>query len=246
MPVSPQQNSGGSELAHPSSLLPNHGYGPFPRPNDIRRREHLQRYHPIVAGSLVESWLESPEPVYNFPQTPKRREISFLRPNDIRRIKHVYGFHPVVPKAQHQRGLQRQQLKYKTISGSSSTDPWEIQWSLTHNTKKGGWIVQHFVADFAGFEHYDYWEAWPVSPGSHVPSTQGIDTNLRLYSDMFAGPPRSHGHGSAAFYEGLRLPDSFTVHPRGFPAGILRATTVDPKLPTANATAPVVRWWKSP
>jgi hypothetical protein len=40
-------------------------------------------------------------------------------------------------------------LKFKTVSGGQGTT-WEIQWSLTHDTKTGGWIVQHFVADFAG------------------------------------------------------------------------------------------------
>jgi RHS repeat-associated protein len=141
-----------------------------------------------------------------------------------------------------QQGLQNQQLKFKTVSGGQGTT-WEIQWSLTHDTKIGGWIVQHFVADFAGVGHYDYWEAWPVPANSHVPSIHGTDASGASYSDAFAGGAGSHAHASARFYEGLTLPGSFKVQPAGFPAGILRATTKDPHLPTQNATAPNVRWW---
>ena len=146
-------------------------------------------------------------------------------------------------QAQQQTGLQNEQLKYKTVSGGQHANPWEIQWSLTHNTKKGGWIVQHIVADFKGAGHYDYWEAWPVAPYSHVPSVQGVDANGKSYSDMFAGAAGSHIHASARFYEGLTLPASFKVQPAGFPAGILRTTPSNPNLPTQNATAPNVRWW---
>lgn len=135
-----------------------------------------------------------------------------------------------------------EQLKFKTVSGGQGTT-WEIQWSLTHNTKVGGWIVQHIVADFAGAGHYDYWEAWPVSANSHTPSIHGTDANGTSYSDMFAGNSGSHIHSSARFYDGLTLPSSFKVQPGNFPAGILRATTTDPKISTQNATPANVRWW---
>jgi RHS repeat-associated protein len=141
-----------------------------------------------------------------------------------------------------QQGLQNQQLKYKTVSGGQGT-AWEVDLSLTHNTTIGGFIVQHIVADFAGAGHYDYWEAWPVSANSHVPSIHGTDANGSSYSDLFAGGAGSHIHASARFYEGLTLPSSFKVQPAGFPAGILKATTTNPNLPTQNATAPMVRWW---
>lgn len=243
MPVSPQQNSGGSEPTHPSSLLPNHPYGPFPRPNDIRRREHLERYHPIVAGSLIESWLESPEPVHSFPQTPKRREISFLRPNDIRRINHVQGHHPVVPKAPPQRAeTSPLKLQHGTLIGNSKTSPWLIQWKLNHESKSGGWIVQHIQANFTGAGNFDYWEAWQVP--AHSRSTKTLI--VFGYDDMFRGLTGSHIHSSARFYDGLQLPASFTVHPAGFPAGVLRATTVDPHLPLKHATAADNRDWTSP
>jgi RHS repeat-associated protein len=141
-----------------------------------------------------------------------------------------------------QQGLQNQQLKFKTVSGGQGTT-WEIQWSLTHNTTTGGWIVQHIVADFSGAGHYDYWEAWPVSANSHVSSLHGTDANGASYSDMFAGGSGSHIHASARFYEGLTPPSSFKVQPAGFPAGILKATTTNPNLSTQSATAPNVRWW---
>jgi hypothetical protein len=141
-----------------------------------------------------------------------------------------------------------QELKYKTVSGGQGTT-WEIQWSLTHNTAVGGWIVQHIVADFTnstqcnGSGNCDYWEAWPVPANSHTPSISGTDANGTSYSDMFAGGAGSHIHASATFYEGLTLPSSFTIQPTGFPAGRLPATTTNPNLPTQNATVPNVRWW---
>jgi hypothetical protein len=125
------------------------------------------------------------------------------------------------------------------------SNTWEVQFSLTHNTKVGGWIVQHIVAYFPGNGTYDYWEAWQVAANSHVPTQRGFDpVTGKFYSDMFAGPKGSHIHGSARFYEGLKLPSSFTIQQQGFPAGILPATTKNPNLPTKNATAPNVRWWK--
>jgi hypothetical protein len=155
-------------------------------------------------------------------------------------------------QAQQQNGQQgiNNSLKYKTVAGGQGQNRWEIQWSLTHNTKAGGWIVQHIVADYegagAGAGHYDYYEAWPVAPDSHTPSIQGVDGNGSLYSDMFARAAGSHIHASASFYEGLALPAAFKVQAEGFPAGILRATTVNQNLPMQNATSPNVRWWMAP
>jgi hypothetical protein len=114
---------------------------------------------------------------------------------------------------------------------------------LTHNTKVGGYIVQHIVADFAGGGHFDYWEAWPVPANSHTPSVHGVDQAGNNYSDMFAGNAGSHMHASARFYEGLQLPAAFKVQPAGFPAGILKAATTNPNLPEQNATPANVRWW---
>jgi RHS repeat-associated protein len=149
---------------------------------------------------------------------------------------------PQAQPQQQQQGLQNQQLKFKTVSGGQG-QTWEIQWSLTHNTKVGGYIVQHIVADFAGGGHFDYWEAWPVPANSHTPSVHGVDQAGNNYSDMFAGNAGSHMHASARFYEGLQLPAAFKVQPAGFPAGILKAATTNPNLPEQNATPANVRWW---
>jgi RHS repeat-associated protein len=109
-----------------------------------------------------------------------------------------------------QQGINSQ-LKYKTVSGGQHSSSWEINWSLKHNTKKGGWIVQHIVADFegstqcGGHGQCNYWEAWPVAPNSHRPSIQGLDANGNSYSDIFGGGAGSHIHATATFYEGLTL-----------------------------------------
>ena len=133
-----------------------------------------------------------------------------------------------------------QALKFRTVLGGQGTSPWEIRWGLIQKSKSGGWIVQHIVADYMGVGHYNYWEAWQVPPCSRFTTFHVAGFP---YDDMFRGPLGSHIHASARFYEGLALPAAFTVHPAPFPAGILLATTVNPNLPTDNATAPNVRWW---
>lgn len=138
------------------------------------------------------------------------------------------------------KGLHNERLTYKTIAGGPRTDPWNIRWKLTRKTKAGGWIVQHIQADFKGQGRYNYWEAWRVPPNSQF-------TKLHLqhfqYDDEFAGPAGSTIHATARFYEGLHLPRAFVRQPSGFPAGILRATKVNPHLPTNHATARDVRTW---
>src|SRR5208283_3880269 len=128
------------------------------------------------------------------------------------------------------------QLTYNTVLQEPNI--WEINWKLTRASTRGGWIVQHIVADFTGVGHYEYWEAWPIPANSNVPSLHGVDEYGVSYSDRFGGPAGSQIDGNASFYEGLTLPSSFTIQPQGFPAGILRATTSDPNLPTGNATFP--------
>jgi len=163
------------------------------------------------------------------------------------------GLFPMLSGQQSQ-GLQDQQLKYSTVARSTTAthSRWEVNFSLTHNTQGGGWIVQHIVADFAnsracnGSGHCDYWEAWPVAPNSHVPSIIGFEpSNNTTYSDMFAGASGTHMRGSARFYEGLTLPSSFHQMDH-FPSGQLLTTTTDPHLSTQNATRPMVRWWSVP
>jgi hypothetical protein len=84
---------------------------------------------------------------------------------------------------------------------------------------------------------------WPIPANSRIPSVHGVDEYGMSYSDRFGGPAGSQIYGSASFYEGLILPSSFIIQPEGFPAGILRATTSDPNLPTGNFTLPIERFW---
>lgn len=139
-----------------------------------------------------------------------------------------------------EKDLQNERLTYKTIGGGPRAAAWTIRWVLTRKTKSGGWIVQHIQADFQAGGRYDYWEAWPVPPNS-----QFTEYHLQHFpfDDEFTGPAGSTIHASARFYEGLKLPPAFVRQPAGFPAGILRATKVNPHLPAKDATAPDVRTW---
>ena len=131
---------------------------------------------------------------------------------------------------------KQQSLKFTTLSPSKN--PWIIRWGLMHNSPNGGIIVQHVVADFKGLGEYNFWEAWHVNPNSRFTTGLGIYG----YDDMFEAPPGSHVTTSARFYEGLQLPSSFKGDSVG-PAGNLEATTINPRLPTAGATAANVRSW---
>jgi RHS repeat-associated protein len=139
-------------------------------------------------------------------------------------------------------GFQRTAWNWQTLDYtnlfSSRDGAWMIKWSLSQKSSKGGWIVQHIIANFAGVK-YNYWEAWQVSAGDQTTVTlSGFG-----YDDMFNGPSGSQIQASASFYEGLTLPDSFGVQPSPFPAGILPATTTDPQLSVDQATAAVNRSW---
>ena len=145
-----------------------------------------------------------------------------------------------------------QQLKYQTIPAQGGA-AWAIRWSLTHNSPRGGWIVQHVRMHVAAvaFGHglgvlpgadYDYWEARRVNPGSHLTAQ---------YNDNFKGTSGTTFDAQARFYEGLSLPESFVVantsnNPKIAPANNLRATATNPHLSTANATAVNHRWFVVP
>ena len=81
------------------------------------------------------------------------------------------------------------QLTYSTVLQEPNI--WEINWKLTRASTRGGWIVQHIVADFTGVGHYEYWEAWPIPANSNVPSVHGVDEYGASYSDRFGGPAGS-------------------------------------------------------
>ncbi|MEJ1974198.1 MAG: RHS repeat-associated core domain-containing protein [Lacunisphaera sp.] len=154
-----------------------------------------------------------------------------------------------------------QSLSYKTIvaaqqGANGSLNGWVVQWLLANPSAKGGWIVQHITVGFnvtdssgkpvthpADSGKWNYWEAWQVGPGGKVTTYAATGD---VYDDMYrisGAGPGTRGTvtftGEARFYEGLNLPSSFVPNNPNTYAGILPATTVDPKLPTNNATPPV-------
>lgn len=111
-------------------------------------------------------------------------------------------------------------------------------------SKSGGWIVQHIAAtDPSGRPIFSFWEAWQVAAGSQITN---YAVNGDIEDDTFFGPSGTRANAEARFYEGLQLPASFRANNGDTPAGILPATTVNPNLPTDNATAPVDRTWTAP
>jgi RHS repeat-associated protein len=137
-----------------------------------------------------------------------------------------------------------QKLKFKTLKGGAHSKTWVGQWQLSEKSKKGGWIVQTVVnLDAAGKEtRPQFWEAWEVKPNSQYTKYYPDPED-----DTFSGFPSGHtAQAEARFYEGLTLPSSFKANNPDTPSGILPSTTVNPNLPTANATAPVDRVWDVP
>lgn len=148
-----------------------------------------------------------------------------------------------------------QSLGYSSWSdpsrGTNGAISWNIIWILSKPSKLGGWVVQKmniyqsYVAN-GKFRKFDrtYWEAWPVPPGG----THTVDYGNGTYQwdDAWGVGPVTTGSGtitwsgSARFYEGLTLPSSFQPN-TDTNAKALPATSVDPRLPLQNATAPVAR-----
>ena len=128
-------------------------------------------------------------------------------------------------------------LGYTTLSGGPNSNTWQIQWKLSSPSKSGGWIVQQINATSTSGANTTYWEAWQVGANSSVTTYAASgDPN----DDLFRG--FSSITGSARFYQGLNLPDSFVPNGVG-PAGILPATTTDPNLGCVNASPLVTRRW---
>lgn len=131
-------------------------------------------------------------------------------------------------------------LGYTNLAGGPNAKWWTIQWNLSRPSSIGGWIVQKVVGTLQYVHTFTYWEAWYVNPGYATPNPD-TDTFSQVWTDVTA---------SAQFYEGLSLPDDFTVGGASFLgrpfAGILRSTWNDPNLSTINATAPVIRSFQPP
>jgi RHS repeat-associated protein len=120
----------------------------------------------------------------------------------------------------------------------------KIDWKLSSPSKNGGWVVQHVIADWNKNSdhpgHYDYWEAWFISPGK----TETNSHNKIGFDDKFSGGFGTKIHAEARFYEGLKLPGAFKLNGVQ-PAGGLRSVSNAnaPQLSTSHATAPVIRDW---
>jgi hypothetical protein len=153
-------------------------------------------------------------------------------------------------------GGKARRLRYQQLGqperGPNGDATTEIQWKLNQPSESGGWIVQNVTADIETIdeagnlvsqENWDYWEAWRVDPGSTVTTFAATGDPV---DDTFHIPAAAAGtsgtwtiSGTARFYEGLSLPDTFDVGnvPQ---AGILFSTSTDPHLPLANASPQVV------
>jgi hypothetical protein len=145
-------------------------------------------------------------------------------------------------------------LTKKTVSGPT-TNPygkfkWVVQWELDKPSPKGGSIVQSVNANHTitktdgskagtGFDAWvPYWEAWQVKKGQKITTyAQKGDVEDDTFSKG-ASPAGSTGTfeeiGSAAFYEGLKLPSSLKANPKS-PAGILPFSQSDPGVTGGSA-----------
>jgi hypothetical protein len=132
------------------------------------------------------------------------------------------------------------------MSGGQGSRAWVIQWQLSEKSQKGGWIVQQItLADSAGKQILEYWEAWQVEAGKEFTIYHGIGDG---HDDSFSAGilPRLTATASARFYEGLELPASFIKNNPDTLAGELRSTTSNPHLPANAATDSADRTWTSP
>jgi RHS repeat-associated protein len=144
--------------------------------------------------------------------------------------------------------MHEQKLTYTTVEQGQDANgdgKWLIKWGLAQPSAAGGYIVQdttlNATATLNGASEsasLHYWEAWRVEPGSQT-SVPANDIFLHMMS-----PAGSTGSiswtTSARFYEGMTSLPGFV--PGAVPAaGSLPATTQDPNLGKANATAPVDR-----
>jgi hypothetical protein len=146
-------------------------------------------------------------------------------------------------------------LSYRTEKAKAGTTcggfSWTVQWLLDKPSPGGGWVVQRVdaardVKDCNGdvatpatsggwnpAAWCPYWEAWQINAGKKVTTyAEHADLDDDKYSQ---GTLRVNTKGSLAikgsaeFYEGLALPDTFKVSNTA-PAWILPSTTQAPTL----------------
>lgn len=135
-------------------------------------------------------------------------------------------------------------LIYIGIHGGAATPLWQIRWKLTRPSGSGGWIVQQIVeTDPSGTIVMRYWEAWRVPAGSRYTIYYG---HLPADDNFVGGAHGNRVDAYARFYEGLHLPAAFVPNNHATLAGALPSTTVNPHLPTNNATQSTSRRWTIP
>jgi hypothetical protein len=133
---------------------------------------------------------------------------------------------------------------------------WTIGWELDKATTRGGWVVQkiegeYFVCTCDGNsftsakkglispKYWPFWEAWQIPKGSRVPTAltrcSGNDTYSSDAPDVLT-QGRIAIKGTPEFYDGLKLPPSFSIQ-LDKPSRCAPATTTDPgKLPGGTGT----------
>jgi hypothetical protein len=131
---------------------------------------------------------------------------------------------------------------------------WAINWVLNPKTEKGGWLIQHIdgkfdIKDCSGKKvdsvcgKWDYWEAWEFEKGQTTPTYKHMDaTDATPGDDTFECDPTSGTKGqmtilgTANFFEGLKLPESFKKNNSATDAGILPSTKTNPSLTGGSKT----------
>jgi len=139
-------------------------------------------------------------------------------------------------------GQQLRETNRYVDPGPGGTEQMSREFELAEPSPRGGHVVQEMTIKFSltspkkKSESLTYYEAFQVPAGATSPFPA---------KDTFVvtPPPGTSGtvtwRGSARFYEGLKLPSSFGQFNVRH-AGSLPSTTINPRLDTSGATAPVI------
>jgi hypothetical protein len=141
--------------------------------------------------------------------------------------------------------LAGQWLSYTKVAGDPESSHWRLKWHLAQPSREGGYIVEETTRTFIGIPSAGsatistkerYWRALKVP----AQSSEATDA-MKFYEK---GVPGTGGgtetiNATARFYEGLVLPQEFSVG-RSSNAGSVPSSTIDPNLGTNHATLPVI------
>jgi RHS repeat-associated protein len=151
----------------------------------------------------------------------------------------------------------KQSLSYAVFGGPDYGQygivTWTVSWVLSQASPQGGYVIQEVALTGGGVTaekgevfniNKKYWEAWKVSPGNT--RTDLTTTGDFAFDDTFSlsTPTKSVSltwNATARFYEGLKLPDSFTAGGSRFAGNYLPSTEIEPKLPTGAGIPSVSR-----